>query len=139
MAHFLKIAHFCLGPWRWWSSGQHARLLLQRSVFESRWRLQFLCKIVIWKEQKRCRGWPIFSIYLFWNDKDKRNSPFSLITNFKVKIRAKKRVFYESSSSKVFASFGFIFPHLDTYYIQLRAVLLWGISYTLFATIVLQK
>ena len=49
-------------PW-WWSSGQRAHLLLRRSEFESRWGLQFFCKIVIEKnenKQKRGRGWPIF-------------------------------------------------------------------------------
>ena len=51
-----------IGPW-WWSSGQRARLLLRRSEFESRWGLQFFCKIVVEKnenKQKRGWGWPIF-------------------------------------------------------------------------------
>ena len=40
------------GPW-WWSSGQHARLLLRRSEFESHWRLQFFCKIIIEKNENK--------------------------------------------------------------------------------------
>ena len=39
-------------PW-WLSSGQHACLLLQWSVFESRWSLQFFCKIVVKKGNKQ--------------------------------------------------------------------------------------
>ena len=35
-----------LGSWWWWSSGQRASLLLRWSEFESRWSLQFFCKIV---------------------------------------------------------------------------------------------
>ena len=34
----------------WWSSGQHARRLLRRSEFESRWCLLFICKICVSKE-----------------------------------------------------------------------------------------
>ena len=47
------------GPWRWWSSGQRARLLLRRSEFESRWTLSFFVKFVFEKKQKtkRGRGW----------------------------------------------------------------------------------
>ena len=41
-----------VGPW-WWSSGQRARLLLRRSEFESRWSLQFFCKIVIEKHENK--------------------------------------------------------------------------------------
>ena len=39
-----------MGPW-WWSSGQRACILLRRSEFESRWGLQFFCKIVIEKNE----------------------------------------------------------------------------------------
>ena len=46
------------GPWRWWSSGQRARLLLRRSEFESRWTLSFFWKICVWKETKnKKRPW----------------------------------------------------------------------------------
>ena len=40
------------GPW-WWSSGQHALLLLQQSEFESRWGLQFFCIIVVEKNENK--------------------------------------------------------------------------------------
>ena len=41
------------GQW-WWSSGQHSRLLLWRSEFESRWSLQFLfCKLFEKNENKQ--------------------------------------------------------------------------------------
>ena len=45
-SNFLTFSHF--RPW-WWSSGQSARLLLRRSEFDSRWSLQFFCKIVVEK------------------------------------------------------------------------------------------
>ena len=49
-----------LGPW-WWSSGPC--LLLRRSEFESRWRLQFFSVEFVFQKnenkQKRDRGWPI--------------------------------------------------------------------------------
>ena len=50
------------GPW-WVSSGQRARLLLRQSEFESRWSLQFFCKIEFKKnenKQKEAQRWPIF-------------------------------------------------------------------------------
>ena len=50
------------GPW-WWSSGQHARLLLWPSEFESRWRLQFFPKHLCFKKnenkQKEARVVPL--------------------------------------------------------------------------------
>ena len=52
------------GPW-WWSSGQRARLLFRRSEFESRWGLQFFCKIFIEKnenKQKEARVGRFFKI-----------------------------------------------------------------------------
>ena len=52
----------CKGLW-WWSSGQRARLLLRRSEFDSRWSLQFFCKIVVEKnenKQKEAGVGPIF-------------------------------------------------------------------------------
>ena len=45
---------FDIGPW-WWSSGQHACLLLRRFEFESKWSIKFFCKFVVDKyenEQK---------------------------------------------------------------------------------------
>ena len=55
-----NIEHL-MGPW-WWSSGQHARLLFLWSKFESRWSRQFICLIVLEKNEtnKRGRGCPIF-------------------------------------------------------------------------------
>ena len=53
---------YILGLW-WWSSGQRARLLLRRSEFDSRWSLQFFCKIVVEKnenKQKEAGVGPIF-------------------------------------------------------------------------------
>ena len=38
----IKLLGNFLGPW-WWSSGQRARLLLQRSEFESDWSILFFC------------------------------------------------------------------------------------------------
>ena len=52
-----------MGPW--WSSGQHARLLLRRSKFESSWSLQYLFKILCEKneiKQKRGRVWPFLKL-----------------------------------------------------------------------------
>ena len=46
-----------VGPW-WWSSGQRACLLLRRSEFESRWGLQFFCKIVIEKNKNKNKKRP---------------------------------------------------------------------------------
>ena len=51
-----------VGPWWWCSSGQRARLVLQRSEFESRWSIQFFpVQFVFEKKEKtkRGRGWPI--------------------------------------------------------------------------------
>ena len=57
--HYLDFSHLfganivgTVGPW-WWSSGQRARLLLRWSEFESRWGLQFFCKIVIEKNENK--------------------------------------------------------------------------------------
>ena len=43
---------FIDGLW-WWSSSQRARLLLRQSEFESRWGLQFFCKIVTEKNENK--------------------------------------------------------------------------------------
>ena len=51
----------------WWSSGQLACLLLQKSEFESGWNLQIFCKICVWKERKQTewgRGWSTYKISL---------------------------------------------------------------------------
>ena len=45
-----------MGPW--WSSSQRARLLLLRSEFKSRWSLQFLWNICVWKERKYAKKIP---------------------------------------------------------------------------------
>ena len=43
--------HCTAGPWCC-SSGQHARLILRRSEFESRWRLVFILSNLCWKRMK---------------------------------------------------------------------------------------
>ena len=50
MINWLKVK---IGFNGWWSSGQRARLLLRQSEFESRWGLQFFCKIVIEKNENK--------------------------------------------------------------------------------------
>ena len=51
------VNNYEIGPW-WWSSGQRARLLLRWSEFESRWGLQFFCKIVIEKNENKQKKRP---------------------------------------------------------------------------------
>ena len=50
---FFVVKCWQFGPWWWWSSGQCTRLLLWWSEFESRWSLQFDCKIVVEKNKNK--------------------------------------------------------------------------------------
>ena len=90
-----KIVRLTKGQW-WWegSSVQHAYLLLGRSEFESRWSLQFFCKIFAEKkEYKQKEAW-VGPFFRKIDKKDRMLSKSSLLCHKCIPITTTGKQFW---------------------------------------------